>query len=150
MFEIINSMMLWWHWIIIGIVLIILEIFITTFMTLWLGCSALIVGLLDYFFNLSFEIELTIWIILSIIFTYLWLKIFRYKTEGSGKSNTQDYSILGVVEEDIEIGKKGRVHFDRPVLGDSDWLAISDNRIAKGSRVKIVDIVGQLIKVEEI
>ena len=150
MFDIINSLILWWHWIIIGIILITAEIFVPIFVIIWFGVSAIIIGFIDYFFKISFQVELSLWIILSILFTVLWFKFFKEKTlTNSGQSNNS-YDTKGVVIEKIELGQRGLVKFDSPILGASKWIATSDNKLEIGVRVKIEKIKGQLIKVKEI
>jgi len=44
----------------------------------------------------------------------------------------------------------GKVKFDKPVLGSTIWQATAKEDIATKSRVKIVQIKGQLIEVETI
>jgi membrane protein implicated in regulation of membrane protease activity len=52
--------------------------------------------------------------------------------------------------EDIQPHSRGKVKFDTPVLGNTHWHATSKIDIDKGTRVKIVQINGQLIEVEPI
>jgi len=150
MFDIINSSMVWWYWIIIGIILVTAEIFVPIFVVIWFGVSAIIIGFIDYFLKISFQIELSLWIILSILFTISWFKFFREKTLTHSGQSDNSYDIKGVVVEKIELGQRGVVKFDGPILGDSKWIAISDNKLDVGVRIEIVKIKGQLIKVKEI
>jgi membrane protein implicated in regulation of membrane protease activity len=55
--------------------------------------------------------------------------------------------VEGTVSVAIEPHRRGKVIFDSPVLGNTVWHASSDTAIAKGSRVRIVEINGQLIDV---
>ena len=148
MIQFLNETVLWWHWIVLGIALLILDMSMGTFFILGLGVAAIIVGLLDIFFDLSFTMELTIWMILSILAIAAWFKWFREEpiTE-SGQSNYR-LDTLGVVMEDIQPHSRGKVKFDTPVLGNTHWHAIATVDIDKGTRVKIVQINGQLIEVE--
>ncbi|EIF50241.1 hypothetical protein SULAR_09214 [Sulfurovum sp. AR] len=150
MIEFLNETVLWWHWIVFGIALLILDMSMGTFFILGLGIAAIIVGILDIFLDTSFTLELTIWMILSILVIAVWFKWFREEpvTE-SGQSNYR-LDTLGVVMEDIQPHSRGKVTFDTPVLGNTSWHAISKVDIAKGTRVKIVQISGQLIEVAPI
>ena len=150
MFEIINNIMVWWYWIIIGIILITAEIFMPIFVVIWFGVSAIIIGFIDYFLKISVQVELTLWIILSIIFTILWFKFFKEKTLTHSGQSDNSYNVQGVVVKKIELNQRGVVKFDSPILGDSKWIVFSDNKIEVGVRVKIIKIKGQLIKVKEI
>ncbi len=146
--EFLNETVLWWHWIVLGIALLIWDMTLGTFFILGLGIAAIIVGLLDMFIDTSFTAELTIWMILSILVIAVWFKWFREQpvTE-SGQSNYR-LDTLGVVMEDIQPHSRGKVTFDTPVLGNTSWHAISKVDLDKGTRVKIVQINGQLIEVE--
>ncbi len=150
MIEFLNETVLWWHWIVFGIALLIWDMSMGTFFILGLGIAAIIVGILDIFLDTSFTLELTIWMILSILVIAVWFKWFREEpvTE-SGQSNYR-LDTLGVVMEDIQPHSRGKVTFDTPVLGNTSWHAISKVDIAKGTRVKIVQISGQLIEVAPI
>ena len=148
MIEFLNETILWWHWIVFGIALLIWDMSMGTFFILGLGVAAIIVGLIDIFAGTSFTVELTIWMILSVLAIAAWFKWFREEpvTE-SGQSNYR-LDTLGVVMEDIQPHSRGKVTFDTPVLGNTSWHAISKVNIDKGTRVKIVQINGQLIEVE--
>lgn len=148
MIEFLNETVLWWHWIVFGIALLIWDMNMGTFFILGLGVAAIIVGVVDMFLDTSFTIELTIWMILSILAIAAWFKWFREEpVTDSGQSNYR-LDTLGVVMEDIQPHSRGKVTFDTPVLGNTSWHAISKVDIDKGTRVKIVQINGQLIEVE--
>jgi membrane protein implicated in regulation of membrane protease activity len=148
MLEYLTTNLLWWHWVVFGIFLITSEIFIGTFFMLGLGVAAMLVGVIDNLFSLSIEVELTLWIALSLVSIVLWFKYLKdTNVEYSGQSN---YSLTteGVVEESIKANDRGKVKFDTPVLGNTIWHATSREDILSGSRIKIVEIKGQLIVVE--
>ena len=150
MLEILTQQLLWWHWIVFGIFLITLEIFTGTFILLGLGLSAMLVGLIDHTFHLSIEMELTLWMMLSLLSLLVWFKFFKNQTvENAGQSN---YALetQGRVEKKIESNGRGTVRFDRPLLGNTLWIATSKEAIETGSRVKIIAIKGQLIEVAKI
>lgn len=148
MITLLNETILWWHWIIFGIILLILEMNIGTFFMLGLGVAAIIVGILDAAVETSFTMELSIWMILSILAIMAWFKWFRENPiTDSGQSNYR-LDTLGIVVEDIQPHSRGKVTFDSPVLGNTSWHATSKVDIDKNTRVKIVEINGQLIQVE--
>ena len=148
MIALLNETVLWWHWIVFGIALLILDMTMGTFFILGLGVAAIIVGLIDALVDTSFTAELTIWMILSILAIAAWFKWFREEpiTE-SGQSNYR-LDTLGIVMEDIQPHSRGKVTFDTPVLGNTSWHATAKVDIDKDTRVQIVQINGQLIEVE--
>ena len=150
MLEFLSQNLLWWHWIIFGILLITFEIFTGTFLMLGLGVAAILVGVIELIIPMGLEMELINWLILSIASIYIWFKYLRDKNvETSGQSNYA-LDIKGVLEEDIKANGRGKVKFDTPVLGNTIWHATAKEDIAAKSRVKIVQIKGQLIEVEMI
>ena len=150
MLEFLTMNLLWWHWVVFGIFLITLELFIGTFILLGIGLSAMIVGTLDNLFNTSLEMELTLWILLSILSLIIWFKYLKDPSiENSGQSN---YSLetLGTIEKSIEKNGRGSVHFDIPVLGNTLWTATAKEALQINTRVKIIEVKGQLIEVARI
>ncbi|MCK4441833.1 MAG: NfeD family protein [Sulfurovaceae bacterium] len=153
MLDFLVNTLLWWHWIIFGLLLLILEIFTGTFIMLGLGIGATIVGLADLIFILSLNKELLTWAIISII-TIIITILFKYfkKNSPKDKSGQSDYAIgiKGVVEEPIDANGRGKVKFNTPILGNTIWHATAKEDIPILSKVKIVNVKGQLIEVKKI
>jgi len=150
MLEFLTNELFWWHWIIFGLILLIAEIFTGTFIMLGLAIGAIIVGIADIIFLLSLNNELLVWSIVSIITIIILFKYFvNHKTDRSGQSN---YAIgtRGVVEEPIDANGRGKVKFNRPILGNTIWHATAKEDISLLTNVKIVNVKGQLIEVEKI
>ena len=147
MMELLTQNLLWWHWVVLGLALLTIEMFTATFMMLGLGLSAIIVGVIDVIYPISLETEIILWIILSLLSIAIWFKYMQDRTkETSGQSN---YSLetLGMVEEKIIINGKGIVRFDTPVLGNTTWTATAKENLDKDTRIRIVMVKGQLIEV---
>ena len=147
MITFLNETILWWHWIVLGLILLIVEMSTGTFMILGLGVAAILVGIVDNIFSISFSIELMVWMGLSILSIIIWFKFFiRKPVSHSGQSNYK-LDTLGMVIEDIQPHARGQVKFDKPVLGNTLWPATSKIELVKDTRVKIIEINGQLIEV---
>ena len=150
MIAFLNETILWWHWILLGLILLIVEMTTGTFIMLGLGISAILVGTIDTFIPLSFSIELIAWMVLSIISIIIWFQFFRQKpVSHSGQSNYK-LDTLGIVTEDIQPHSRGKVKFDKPVLGNTSWPATAKLHIKENTRISIVEINGQLIEVTPI
>jgi len=150
MLDMLNEIILWWHWIVFGLVLLLLELLTGTFFVLIFAISAVVVGISTLLILLSFNSELTLWIILSFIGVAIWYKWLRGKAvTKSGQSNYR-FDTQGVVVEEIKPNQRGKVRFDTPVLGNTLWGATSEDDLKEGEKVKIVEVNGQLIKVERI
>ncbi len=148
MLEFLSETTLWWHWIVFGIVLLILEMNIGTFFMLGLAVAGVLVGIMDFYIGTAFTTELFVWMVLSVLFVAIWYRWFREKPlSDSGQSNYK-LDTLGIVVESIQIHSRGKVTFDTPVLGNTAWHATANEDIDKDTRIKIVKITGQLIEVE--
>jgi membrane protein implicated in regulation of membrane protease activity len=145
--EFLTTNLAWWHWVILGLILIVAEIIAPLFIILWFGISAIIVGLIDLGFKTSLQYELMIWIVLSVTFLLLWFKFFKDKDISRSGQSDATLGTKGVVIEDIVLHKKGKVQFDSPILGSSEWFAIANEDIKSGSTIQIAEVNGQLLKV---
>ena len=141
---------LWWHWMVLGIVLVLLELAVPAFFLVWFGLGALIVGVcLLAVPSLSFAWQVLVWIACSIAFIWLWFKVFKpgiYKTR-AGMSKGAVIGEVGLVIRDIRPFEKGQIRFQKPVLGDEVWESIADEEIKAGERVKVLDVEGNILKV---
>ena len=147
MLTFLDTSVLWWYWIVVGLVLLILEINTGTFVILGLGIASVLVGLLDYAMPMTFMKQILMWIALSLFWLWAWKRWVKEKdVSDSGQSN-YNLDTLGTVTQAIEPHNRGKVTFDTPVLGNTSWTATATQSIAKDARVKIVDIHGQLIEV---
>jgi membrane protein implicated in regulation of membrane protease activity len=151
MLDFLAGTLLWWHWIIFGLLLLIFEIFTGTFIMLGLGIGATIVGVADLILILSLNKELFIWSIASIIVITILFRYFKDKSK-KDKSGQSDYAIgiKGIVEEPIDANGRGKVKFNTPILGNTIWYVTSKEDISILTQVKIVDVKGQLIEVEKV
>jgi len=150
MIEYLNNMVTYWHWIAFGFILIILEMSMGTFIILWLGLAAVLVGFIDMILDTTFTMELILWMVFSILTTIVWFKWLKGSVRTlSGQSNYR-LDTLGTVTKEIHPHGRGKVRFDQPVLGGSIWHATSKSNIEEGSKIRIVEINGQLIEVEKI
>ena len=67
-----------WHWFVLGIILMLSELILPAFAALWFGIAAIMVGVLLWLFPImSLNIQIVMWIILSILCTILWFKFIK-------------------------------------------------------------------------
>ncbi|SFV62321.1 Putative activity regulator of membrane protease YbbK [hydrothermal vent metagenome] len=151
MFEMLNNSIVWWHWIVVGLILIISEMATGTFISLGFGIAALVVGIVDIIVPLGFVYQLSLWIVLSPIVVFILFKWFDSQPTitSSGQSDYR-FDTLGTVTQAIHPHKRGKVAFDAPVLGNTEWHATANDELAEGDRIKIVEVNGQLIQVAPI
>jgi len=137
----------WWHWIVFGVALIVIEMSTGTFFMLTLGLSAIVVGILDILMDLTLQMEILLWLLFSIVSIIAWMKWYKDKTVSNSGQSDYRLETPGTVTVHIPARGRGKVAFDTPVLGNSQWHATAKTDIPKGTRVQIVEVNGQLIEV---
>ncbi len=138
--------LLYWHWIVLGIALMLGEIFIGSFFVFWFGAAAIVVGLLLLFFPAIPEAtQITTWALSSVIFAVAWFKFLKPLSRDKTKAGLSRESLLGEIGQVLQApnGKKfGKMRFPAPLLGSDEWLIISQDELLVGDRVSVVDLSG--------
>jgi membrane protein implicated in regulation of membrane protease activity len=134
-----------WNWLIIGVVLMGIETFAPGVFMLWLGIAALVVGLLTFTINLSWQTQIIASAILSIAMVPLWRHFSKRNAKPTDKPflNKRAQGLVGRVftlEKPIVDGV-GTVKID-----DTVWR-VSGSDAPAGSRVKIVHADGASLQV---
>jgi membrane protein implicated in regulation of membrane protease activity len=143
---------LWWHWIVLGIVLMLLELLVPAFFLMWFGLGALIVGVLVWLFPASlFGYQVLVWTAFSLLFVWLWFKVFKPQVFKSraGMARGSFIGEIGLVTKDMRPYEKGQIRFQKPILGDEVWESIADEEIRAGERVKVLAVEGNTLKVSK-
>lgn len=140
---------LWWHWIVGGIALVLLELAVPAFFVIWFGLGALLVGgLLLVAPSLSFTTQIVIWTLASVGMTVLWFKVFRNDkhttTSGQAASVVGE---VGMLVTGVAPYQPGQVRFQKPVLGAELWECRTEAEIAAGERVKVLSVEGSYVRV---
>jgi len=140
----------WWHWMVLGVVLVLLELAIPAFFIIWFGLGAVIVGLAMLALpamNLAAQIGL--WIVASVAFVVLWMRVFKAQVHRTrvGMSRGQFAGEVGLVTRGIQPYQKGQIRFQKPILGAESWEAIADEDIAPGERVRVLEVEGNILRV---
>jgi membrane protein implicated in regulation of membrane protease activity len=79
MIEYLGGDIFYWHWIVFGLVLITAELFATLFVMIWLGLASIVVGILQLAIGIDLNVQLTLWVSLSIVFLLFWHKLLYSK-----------------------------------------------------------------------
>jgi membrane protein implicated in regulation of membrane protease activity len=143
----------YWQWLVLGMALIIAELFIPSFTIFWFGLGALIVaGLLWLAPDLNLRWQLFIWAVASVLFTFLWFRYFKGMMPDRTKAGVGREAILGesgrVILAPVE-NRHGRVRFATPLLGSDEWSFVCDQEVVVGDRVHVKDISGNTLIVEK-
>ena len=131
------------HWLILGIALIILELFVWTVFLLWIGSSAITVGIIFFLLpNVSGLLQLLIFIVLAVVATLLSKKYYPVKTvdeqlHHKAKSHIGKECTIESVENGVTKVK----------IGESLWFAKGSD-LSAGQSVKIIDVESSTFIVE--
>ena len=141
----------WWHWIVGGIVLVLAELVIPSFFIVWFGLGALLTGLLTLAFDLSLTAQLATWTLASLAMVGLWFRVFKqsFVKTRVGTADGEVIGEIGLLVSAVAPFERGKVRFQRPVLGSEEWVCLADAAIAAGERVKVVAVEGSFVKVSK-
>jgi membrane protein implicated in regulation of membrane protease activity len=141
---------LWWHWVVLGIALMLLELAVPAFFLVWFGLGAVVVGLVVVVFpGMPFAYQVLAWTGCALLFIWLWFKVFKphvFKTR-AGMARGSLIGEIGLVTRDMRPFEKGQVRFQKPILGEDVWEAMADTEIRIGERVRVQDVEGNTLKV---
>ena len=145
--------MLYWHWLVLGLVLVVAEIFIPSFTILWFGLGALVVGVAALLFEIPFSIQVLIWTVFSVLFTVLWFKLVKPKMVDSSNSQAARESAIGESGQVIKLpagDTKGKLRFSTPILGEDEWEFSCEAEVDLGDRLHIQEISGNVLVVAKL
>ena len=141
LFENLNFM----HWLVLGLSLIILELFLWTVFLLWIGASAITVSIFFYLMpDTSWPIQLLIFVILSLTTTNLAKRYYPIKTvddELHEKAKTfigKECKVSSIEDGIIKVQ-----------IGKSLWFAKGKN-LSIGQVVKIINVESSTFIVEPV
>ena len=141
----------WWYWIVGGIVLVLAELVIPSFFIVWFGLGALLTGLLTLAFGLAITAQLATWTLASLAMVGLWFRVFKqsFVKTRIGTADGEVIGEIGLLVSAVAPFERGKVRFQRPVLGSEEWVCLADTAIAAGERVKVVAVEGSFLKVSK-
>ena len=137
-----------WNWLIFGFILMALELLAPGVFMFWLGLAALLVGLLSFVFNPSWQTQLLMFAVFSVAAVPLWRR-FALKSGAASRSNP----FLNR-RTDALVGREFTL--EKPIIDGTGTVRIDDTiwRVAgpdapAGSRVRIIQADGASLTVAE-
>jgi membrane protein implicated in regulation of membrane protease activity len=144
--------LLWWYWLIFGMLLVMAEITVPTFTLFWFGLAAICIGIVLLFLpNLSVSLQLIFWAVGSIICTVLWFKYFKPTMVDRTKAGVSREAVTGesgIVIKPPQNDFRGVVRFSMPLLGADEWEFICHESCEVGDRVEVIDVSGNTLIVK--
>lgn len=141
-----------WQWIVLGIALCVLEIFIASFTILWFGLSAFIVAALTVIFPLSLPLQLAVWASSTLVLAVAWFRYFKPRMRDKTKAGLSREAAVGQVGTVVRISTehtRGLVRFTVPLLGEEEWPYICEAPLVIGDRCRVIDVLGNALLIEK-
>ena len=148
-----DMQLLYWHWLVLGLILIIAEIFIPSFTIMWFGLGAIIVGLISLAVDMSFNWQVLLWTLSSVAFTVLWFLVIKPKIADRNFEGLAKESAIGESGQVIKVPTEtsnGRMRFTTAVLGCDEWAFSCDMEVVLGDRLHIKEIAGDVLIVTKL
>ncbi|PKO59639.1 MAG: hypothetical protein CVU25_01635, partial [Betaproteobacteria bacterium HGW-Betaproteobacteria-19] len=100
---------------------------------------------------LSLTAQIVLWMASSIGMTVLWFRVFKRSAHKTliGTADGDVIGEAGLLVHAVAPFQRGKVRFQRPILGAEEWPCTAETDIAAGERVKIVSIEGSFVKVSK-
>ena len=136
-----------WHWAVIGLLLMIFELFLPSFAALWFGAAALITSVVSWLVPMGLLAQVMLWLGLSVLFCVLWFRLVQPRIKTRTKAGLGGAVIIGeigMITQAVCDGGTGIVRFSVPKVGATEWLCRSADgqTIAVGERVIVTRVMG--------
>ncbi|WP_416424896.1 NfeD family protein [Pseudomonas sp. App30] len=138
----------WQIWIALGVALAVLELFTATFFILWFAVGAVLIGVVALVVPaVALGTQIVSWVLLSSLIALVWLKFFRKRRPETRWSVDEVLGEVGLLTVAVAPFQKGRVRFQKPILGAEEWACVADEAISAGTRVRLVKVEGGTVRV---
>jgi membrane protein implicated in regulation of membrane protease activity len=136
-----------WHWWVLAVLLILVEVLAPGTFFLWLGLAAAVVGLILLAIPaMGWQLQVLIFALLAVGAVFAgraWLKRHPIVSDDNGLNRRGD-ALVGQTYELAEAIRTGR---GAVKVGDTVWRAEGPD-LPKGSRVRVIAVQGTTLKVE--
>ncbi len=141
--------LLYWHWIVLGFLLLVVEMLAPGAIIMWFGVGALIVGGIIYLLpDLPWEWQIFIFAIFSLSSVFIWKKLTKGSKDDnteSGTLNQRGKALVGrrVPLKEAIVNGIGRVQID-----DTFWRVEGED-LVEGELVTVTSSDGATLKVNK-
>ena len=143
--------LLYWHWIVLGLALMLSEIFIGSFFIFWFGAAALVIGLVLLMApGLPVAGQLILWAVMSSVFAWAWFKYLKPLSLDKTNAGLSREAMLGQIGQVLSPPNgehRGTLRFPAPILGSDEWVIMSQDKLIAGDRVRVKDVSGNTLVV---
>jgi inner membrane protein len=145
--DLMNTDFVYWHWWLLAVVLLIIELVLPGTFFLWMGVSALVVGGLAAFFPaMETAVELMIFALLSVVSVVAWKK---YQSKHPSKTGHPTLNQGGAqyIGRVIQLSQPIGNGFGKEKVGASFWTVSGPDAVV-GSKVRVTAVESTVLVVE--
>ena len=141
---------LYWHWIVLGLLLMAAELAIPSFTIFWFGLGAFPVAVLLYFApHTQLGSQIAVWTAASVLCTIAWFRYLKPRMENRTLAGMSREAIVGqigtVITAPLE-GGRGLLRFAVPIVGRQEWSFLcGEEAVGAGERVIVQDVSGNTL-----
>lgn len=140
----------YWHWWALAGVFFVLELLSMSFFFLWLGASALGVGIILLIVpDISWEIQFMLWAAIAVVDIFVW-RMYKAKNPSVNKSDEPHLNKRG----DQYVGRVFTLDapivngFGKVKVDDSTWKVECSEDLTAGAKVTVTTVDGTVLQVE--
>ena len=139
---------LYWHWIVLGFILLILEMLAPGAILMWFGASAIVVGALLFLFpEMGWEWQVLIFAVLSLVSLFIWKKTRKNVPEEDTESGTLNQRGKALVGRKVPLKEAIKNGVGRVQIDDTFWRVEGED-LDKGQLVVVVETDGATLRVK--
>ncbi len=127
-----------WEWMAMGLLLLLLELLGTAGFLLWIGLSALTVGLLLWLVAFGWQIQWLLFSLLASLATWLWWRYQHRQDSRDDASRTLNQRMAGYLGRETRLLAPVENGLSRVHLDDSIWPVRCAQPLPQGSPVRVV------------
>lgn len=140
------------NWLILGLLLSILELFVPGTYLIWFGFAGLLMSILTCFIDMALSTQIIWFAVFSAIFAVIGWFSYRYifkKTQTPKEYRNLNDSAQQYVGRIVTLAEDVVDNQTKVKVGDTYWLAYSEKPLKKGATAKVTDVKDSLILVIE-
>lgn len=137
----------YWHWLALGLVLLLVELVTGTTYLLWPAVAAWVTGLAAMIVPMPFTVQLIIFAVSVVLLLLFARPLVRNRLLAGPESdlNEPGRQLTGARGVAVAAFAQGE---GRVKLGDTEWRAESDDAISAGDTVEVLGVNGSSLKVK--
>ena len=141
-----------WHWLVLGLLLMMIELFVLSLTALWFGVAALATALVAWTLPIGLAVQIVLWLVLSIVCCVLWFRLIQPKIKNrtlSGLGGAVIIGEIGMIVQVSPVAQTGVVRFSVPKVGASEWVCrtLDGSPLSVGERVVVANVIGNELAV---